>query len=173
MALNLKACRPIPLFYRWEHSGEVKSRMVNSFHLMYYSLDWDVGLGVLNWKGPEAVHGLGGESWYRRDVCQGLRMRLRLRGRLSARDPEPGARGLTEAPTSKGIDLLPPWGLVPFWVLSSGSLHTGLWGFLQVSKDGSGAALQISRERITWLSISVCILSYNRFAEIWPESPKA
>lgn len=111
--LNLKACRPIPLFYRWEHSGEVKSRMVNSFHLIYYSLDWEVGLGVLNWKGPEAVHGLGGESWFSRDVCQDLRLRLRLRGRLSACDPEPGARGLTEAPTSRGEDLLPPWGPGP------------------------------------------------------------
>lgn len=40
-------------------------------------------------------------------------MRLRLRGRLSARDPEPRAWGLTEAPTSRGIDLLPPWGLGP------------------------------------------------------------
>lgn len=47
---------------------------------------------------------------------------------------------------------------------------------LRVPEGGqrhSEATLEVSSEHITWLSISVCALSYNKFAETWTKFLKA
>lgn len=98
---------------------------------------------------------------------------------------EPEGEALCTRPWALGYGADPGHGLavepvssllhtgISFRAFYSTSLQTGVWRFLEADEDAPEAVLEVSTERTTWPSISLRILSYDRFGQIRPEFPKA